>query len=181
MLIFLKYLIQLILSPTAGWKDIVKNDPDPAVLTRRGLYPLLGVAAATELLALFYFRHVSVAQVLMRAVADFGAYFVSLYIARLIFELYLGRLTENTPDPRRTSTLTIMGIGLMVLLQIITNFLPWSLVILKLLPVYVVLVLYKASAYMGVRRNSELSFIGLSALAIVSVPLVIYYLLYLLI
>ncbi len=178
---FLKYLLQLILAPATGWDDLRRSDPDPEELARRGLYPLLGVAAITEFLAFFYARHAELGQVLMRAVADFGAYFVSLFIARLIFELYLGRLTEPKPSPRTVQTVAVAGIGLMVLVQILCNCLPWNLVILKFLPVYVVLVLYKAGPFLGVRKESELPYIGLSAAAIVVVPLVIYYLLYLLI
>lgn len=178
---FLKYLIQLILAPAHGWNDLAKADPDPDELTRTGLYPLLGIAALTEFLALIYQRHVHLPVVLVRALADFGAYFVSLFIARLLFELYLGRLTDSKPDRRRVALMTVAGIGLMVCIQIISNCLPWNLVLLKFLPLYVVLVLYKAVPFVHVRKDSELNFLGLSAAAIVVVPLAIYYLLYLLI
>lgn len=181
MLSFLKYLIQLVLSPGNGWEDLAKESPDPEELTRRGLYPLLGIAAITEFLALIFHRHIRLADVLVRAIADFGAYFVSIFIARLIFELYLRKLTGATPEPRRTATLTVTGIGLMVVIQIISNCMPWNLVLLKFLPLYVILVLYKAAPYIGVDKRSELNFIGLSAAAIVAVPLLLYYLLYLII
>ncbi len=150
-------------------------------MLRRGLYPLLGIAAITEFLAFFYQRHITLAEVLVRAIADFGAYFISIFIAKLIFELYLGRLTSVQPDNRRVMLMTVCGMGLMVLIQILSNCLPWNLVLLKFLPVYVVLVLYKAVPYIGVNKDSELRFIGLSAAAIVAVPLAIYYLLYLII
>ena len=44
-----------------------------------------------------------------------------------------------------------------------------------------ILVLYKAIPYIGVRKADAMRFLGLSAAAIVAVPLIIYYLLYLLI
>ena len=69
----------------------------------------------------------------------------------------------------------------MVLIQIIDNCIPWQIVILKFLPLYAVLVIYKASDYIGVRRGDELRFMGLAAGVIVVVPLLIYYLLYLII
>lgn len=56
MLQYLKYLFQLLLSPGLGWEDIEHTDPDPEELTRKGLYPLMGLAAATEFLAFFYER-----------------------------------------------------------------------------------------------------------------------------
>lgn len=178
---FLKYVIQLILSPRQGWKDLQDSNPDPEEMLSQGLYPLLGIAAATEFLGLIYERHVTLAVVLMRAIGDFGAYFVSVFIARLIFELYLGRVTADKPDMRRVNTMTVCGLGMMVLFQIITNCLPWNLVLLKFLPFYVVPVLYMAIPYIGISRNCELRFTGIASGAIVGVPLVIYYLLYLLI
>lgn len=181
MLTFLKYLIQLILSPASGWEDIERTAPDAETLSRRGLYPLMALTAAAEFLTLFYARHAALGEIIMRAVCDFGTYFVSLFIAKLIFELYLGRLCDVKPAPERVALLTVCGIGLMVLVQLLCNCLPWSLVIFKFLPVYVVLVLYKAIPYIGVRKADTMRFVGLSAAAIVAVPLILYYLLYLLI
>lgn len=176
---YLKYLFQLLLSPGLGWEDLEKNNPDPEELTRKGLYPLIGFAAATEFLALFYERGVALGTVLIRAVAVFGSYFVSVFIAKLIFDYYMGHLTENgSYDQRRASTMTVAGLGMMVLIQVFSNCLPWNLIFLKFLPVYVVLVLYKASRYMAIRRNEEMRFLGITAGAVVGVPLLIYYLLY---
>jgi len=54
MFAFLKYLIQLLLSPSHGWEDLETRDPDPEEMTRSGLYPLMGIAAATEFLSFFF-------------------------------------------------------------------------------------------------------------------------------
>lgn len=181
MLTFIKYLLQLILSPAKGWEDIAQRNPDPEELLRTGLYPLLGLTAATEFLALFWVRHVGLGDILMRALAGFGSYFVAIFIAKLIFELYLKRVTDGAPDQNRAFTLIVMGIGLMVLIQLISNCLPWNLVLLKFLPLYAILIIYKANDYVHVRRDEELRFLGISAGALVAVPLIIYYLLYLIV
>lgn len=181
MFTFLKYLIQLILAPGWGWKDIEEDAPDAEELVRRGLLPLLGIAAATEFLAFFYYRHVGVGEVLIRAIGVFGGYFISMYIAKLIFELYLGRVTNDTPDDQRTNNLIICGLGLMALIRILSNCLPWNLVLLQFLPLYVVLVLFKACKYLNVKKDSEFHFITICACGIVAVPMAIYYLLYLII
>ena len=89
MLTFLKYLIQLILAPGHGWEDICKENPDPDRLLRSGLYPLLGVAAATEALALIYDREATVAGVLIHAISDFGAYFIAIFICYNVFIFFL--------------------------------------------------------------------------------------------
>jgi len=179
MFAFLKYLIQLLLSPSHGWEDIESRDPDPDGLTRVGLYPLMGLAAVSEFLSFIYERHVELATVLIRAVADFGSYFVSIFIAKLIFDYYLGPLTATGHfDTRRAATMTVTGLGLMVTIQIISNCLPWSVMLVRFLPLYVVLVLFKAIPYMEVRRGCEMRFLLVAAGAVVAVPLLIYYLLY---
>ncbi len=176
---FLKYLIQLLLAPAHGWEDMEKSNPDPEELLQKGLYPLMGIAAITEFLAFFYQRHVELGTVLIRAVADFGSYFVSVFIAKLIFDYYLGPLTAKGHfDTRRAASLTVAGLGLRVLIQIITNCLPWSIMLMRFMPLYVVLVLYKAIPYMEVRRGCEMRFLLVAAGAVVAVPLLIYYLLY---
>lgn len=177
MLSYLKYLIQLILSPARGWEDLAEREPAPESMLRLGLYPLLGIAAASELPALFYEQSTGLATVLMHAVVDFGAYFVSIFIARLLFDIYLGRLTE-TPDRRHTETLVAMGIGMMVIIRIIDNILPWDLVLMRFLPLYVMLVLYKSSQYMAIPANNEIRYLVLAASACVAVPMIIYYLLF---
>lgn len=178
MLAFLKYLIQLILSPLNGWDDLAEHNPDPEELLRRGLFPMMGVAAATEFLAFAYSSGVKIAAVLIAAVGDFGAYFVSVYIARLLFETYFERLCGTQLDRHRANLLIVSGIGLMVLFRIIANCLPWQLIILQLLPVYVVLVLSRATTFMSIPKRSEMRFLGLSAGALVGVPLIIYYLIF---
>ena len=179
MLTFLKYLIQLILAPGHGWEDIYRDNPDPDLLLRKGIYPLLGVAAASESLALIYDRESTLAGVLIHAISDFGAYFIAIFIARLIFDMYLGRITVSEPDSRRQGQLIVCGIGLMVLARILCNCVPWHLVILNFLPVYVVMVLYKDMKYVGVEPGNEWRWLALVTCAIVLVPLVIYNLLYL--
>ncbi len=88
MLEYLKLMMQLLLVPVRGWEDVSSASPDPDEMLRKGLYPLMGVAALSEFVSFFYVRELSLATVLVRAVVDFGAYFVSLFIARLIFDVY---------------------------------------------------------------------------------------------
>ena len=56
MLEYLKYLVQLLLSPARGWEDISAKSPDPEEMTRKGLYPLIGIAAVSEFCAFFYLK-----------------------------------------------------------------------------------------------------------------------------
>lgn len=182
MLEYLKLMMQLLLVPVRGWEDVSSASPDPEEMLRRGLYPLMGVAALTEFVSFCYVSGLTLSAVLVRAVVDFGAYFASVFIARLIFDVYLGRELEGGElNRRKAETLTVFAIGIMIVFRIIGNCMPSDVNIFKFLPLYLVLVLYKAIPYMGVRRDREFSFLGLASIATVVVPLALYYLLYLIV
>ncbi len=175
MLAFLKYILQLLLSPASGWDDIASGRPAPEELLHRGLYPLLAVAALTEFLALTWNHDAGFVSVLIRSIVDFGAYFISIFVARLLFEMYFPAMCKKEPDRRRVSLFIIFALGIMVIFQILDNVVPWDTVYLSLLPLYAVLVIYKSEAFLGVAIDSQMRFLLLGAGATVAVPLAIYY------
>lgn len=179
MLTLFGYIIQLILSPKNGWEDLARRNPDPEELLSKGLYPLMGLAAATKFLGLAYHND-TLAQVLIGAVNVFGTFFITVFIARLIFDMYLNKLAETEVDKRRSSTLIVAGLAMMVTFQIIENCLPWGLLIVKFLPLYAILVLSKGTEYLGLSKRKELKFTALSGFSIVAVPLLIYYFIFIL-
>lgn len=176
----LKYIVQLLLSPAHGWEDLKAEEPSATRLLQHGVYPLLGVAAATMLLGLAYGR-ATLAQALIGAVYIFGAYFVAIFIARLLFDLYLNRVAGIEVDKDKAYIVILCGIAMMATFQIIENCLPWNLMIVRFLPLYGILVLSKSSTYLGISKRKELSYTVLASLAIVVVPWLIYYIFYLLI
>lgn len=175
---YLKYLIQLVLSPANGWADLGEEDPDPSALFRRGFLPLLSLTSLTELLALVYERSASVALIIIRAIIDFGVYFLGYFIAKIIIESYLPHFAGKRTDARRADTMVVMAVGLMVAIQLVDNVVPWNLVVIRFLPIYAILVLYRAPLFVMVPRRHELSFLMLASAATVVVPLALYYLFY---
>lgn len=177
---YLKYLIQLILSPAEGWEDIAAEHPEPGRLQRAGFLPLLGVCVLTVFVPLFTGHGVGFVAALADAIIQGGVYFVSLFTARLILELYMPRIGSKVTR-RRTEALVVCAMGLMVIVQAVTNVLPWTLLFMRFMPLYVVLVLYKSAPFMEVPEDHRLNYLLMASLACVAVPLVLYYLLILLI
>lgn len=177
---YLIYLLQLLLSPDAGWKDLEKASPNPDILMRKGFYPLLIVTALTELLPVIY-GHSGIGKALLCAVAVAGAYFVAVFVAKLMFETYYPRTAGVQADDVRSSVFSLCAVGLMLLFQIIENVLPWNLLVLKLLPVYAIVVMSRGMKYLGVPAHSEVAVTMAAAGAVVLVPLVIYYFIFLIV
>lgn len=181
MINYLKYLVQLLLAPAKGWEDIENDAPDGKVLTEKGLYPLLGAAACSEAMAWVWERNVDLRYVLMHAVMVFGAYFVSVFLSRIILETYIPKVSGEPADKDRTATFTACLLGIMVLFRILDNCLPGNVIFLQFLPLYAFLVVYKAAGYLGVGSGSELRFMLVAGAATILIPLVLYYLLILLV
>lgn len=180
MLLFLLYILQLFLSPKEGWKDLADRNPDPDVLLKRGVYPLLGIAALSEFMGLVYHR-AGLMEVIVSAIAVAGAYFLAIFFSRLIFEFVLPKISKDSPDRRRAMTLIACSTGMMLIFSIFDNCLPWNLIVLKFLPVYVVLVIAKAFDYMNLRHIYDMRFLLVASASLVALPLAIYYLIYLLV
>lgn len=177
MLRFIKYIIQLLLSPTNGWKDIKLESPDSNALLRQGLYPLIGIVAITEFLGFVYQPNANIISILARALTDILAYVLTLFIAKFIFASYLKRYSSSTPERYPEEVITYMGLGLLAVLQIIQNILPWHFVLLSILPLYIVLILYKSSDFMKINPQYELRYMVLAAVAIIVLPITIRYIL----
>ncbi len=177
MFTYLKYLLQLFLAPEHGWEDLASENPEPRSLLTKGLIPLLVVAALSEAMAFVWIKHTSTETVILDAVLVFGAYFVSIFIAKLIIEGLMPRLCGVYPDKGRTEILIACALGMTVIFRIINNCLPGNIVMLQFFPLYTFLVLFKAAPYMDVPHKMEFYFMSLTGAATVILPMVIYYVL----
>jgi len=174
---YLKYLFQLILSPSRGWEDISHDGAEPEELLRRGFYPLTGIAALTEFLQLFYNHDAGIGNVLQQAIATFITYFAAIFISRILLDTLLPKVVEGAPSERRTATLNVMSLGQMVIVAIIGNCIPTGLTLVHFLPIYALLIYYKASRYMAVRQDSEMNYMMTGLLTVVAVPVALHWLL----
>jgi hypothetical protein len=177
MLQYLKTLIQLILSPKAGWEDISAEGTDPELMIKSGLYPLIGISACSEFLRLFYDNSLTLITAIEMAVINFGSLFASVYIAKLVFEIYISRFVQGEMNVKKNMTFITVIIGIVTLLQIITNCFPAGLTILKFVPIYIMMIIYKSLAYMAVKQETEVHFVLLATAVTIVVPQIIYYLL----
>lgn len=181
MLRYLKNLFQLVLAPTKGWEDVSASLESQERLMRDAFFPLLGVAAASEFIRLFYHNSGGFLTVFELAIALFGSFFVSFFVGRIILSNYLVNLVDGELNQTKLSTFIIYGLGLLLLIEIIENILPTELTLVKFLPLFVALILYRATAYLSVKSGSELRFLCVAALAVIVLPIVIFSLLELII
>lgn len=180
MLKFLKYLLQLVISPANGWEDISHAGTEPARLTSDGFYPLLGLSAVTAFVPMIYNHEIGLAAALQNAIIIFVQYFISLFLANYIFATILPRYVDGEPNEKRTSTFIIYNIALLALITIIENILPFDLAIVQFLPIVVAVVMWRGCRYITVLPDHTGRFMIAAILTIIAMPLMLGYLLHLL-
>ncbi len=174
MLQFLKIMAQLILSPDRGWEDVSASVAKPDMLFRKAYYPFLAVAAMSEFARLFYHGNGGVLTVIELAIALFGSYFISYFISRMILDHYMQPLVNGEVNEAKIGLFTMYGLGMLALIEIVDNLLPTDLTLVKFLPLFVALVLYKGAKFMAVKHDYELRFFCLAVAAVIIVPLGIF-------
>lgn len=181
MLLYIKNLVQLILSPSKGWEDVSASLESTDNLLRRSFYPLAALAAASEFVRLFYPGNGGFLTQLELAIALFGAFFVAYFIARIILVRYLAPYINGDVNIVKISNFVIYGLGLLLFIEVVENILPTDLTLVKFLPLFVALVLYRANAYLSVTQGYELRFLCIAAGAVIVVPVLLFSLLELII
>lgn len=171
MKLYLKNLIQLVLSPGKGWEDVSASHAKDQGQLLASFYRLLAVCSLTEFVQALYGK-IDFLTAAGLALAMFGSYFIAYFIARALIDHYIDRFGEASPA--RISNFVIYGLGLLVIIELIENLLPTDLTLVKFLPLFVGLILYRGSAYMSVRSGHEFGFLCLAAASVIVVPVGIF-------
>ena len=182
-LIFFKNIIQIVLSPTNGWRDIEKEDIPVETAISRGLYPLLAVMLLTVFIRPLYgivrFDLITLLQV---ALGQFIALFAALYIAKNLMEHYLPMYNATGgDDPVAVGNVAVYGTGVMTLIQIIENVLPVELTVIQLLPAFAAVCIWKSSSYLDIEPRGGTPFMLLTIGALILPVILINFLMHILI
>ena len=168
---YIKQLLQLLLSPSAGWEDVSAAGNPPGELQAKGYFPLVAVTALSQFLPLFYLRGLGFVRALENAVAEGVGMFVALYLARFFLDFTLPRFIKFSYNATKVYTFVIYLLGINCLFDILTNALPASMTFLKLLPLLAAIIIYKSNKYLGIPDDEQLPFTGLAIVALIVLPI----------
>ncbi|MBO5054338.1 MAG: hypothetical protein J6C44_08940 [Muribaculaceae bacterium] len=168
-LIFLKNILQLLLSPAHGWEEISSEGRDPERLSNEGMYPLFGLAAATAFVQGIYIRNAEVGALLQLALVEFMALFVAYWIGAALLDNFINRFTDSDVSSKCCRTVAIYIASTLAIIQIIENLVPVEFTVIKFLPAFAAIVLWKATAYLSIKKSEEGRYI-IFALAVMIIP-----------
>lgn len=181
-LVFVKNMAQLILSPRKGWEDLSYQPVSARQLMESGFYPMMALVGITAMLhGIYGDEPYSYTHQLQITITQIVSLFISIMLARAIFEQLLPALCGCPHDTERSATVCIFCISMIALIMIITNVCPNDISILWFLPAFVAIVVWEARTYLGIQKYKFTNYALLSIGTIVVMPLVLAYLLSLLI
>ncbi|MGN0222769.1 MAG: hypothetical protein ACI4AM_01955 [Muribaculaceae bacterium] len=170
MLLFLGRIIQLLLSPEHGWEDISAAGERAEDIQRRRYLPLVCVVALSQLVRLFYEPQLGVFSALAAVVAVGGAYLASLFIAKMVMAYTIRLWVDEAADVERIHVVVLYTLGITAFYRLIYNLIPTPMMLLKLLPLLSLLVILRATDFLGVSPDKGLRLIGLGFLAVIVLP-----------
>lgn len=177
MLHFLRHIIQLFISPVKGWEDVSAAGIAPSELTRRGLYPLLGILALTSIIRLLYHQYdYTLVEALQNAIINFTVYFVTPFIAGAAFSSFMPRFSGVANTEFKNQSFIIFSVALLTIINIASNLLPVDHVITMILPLYVIFVMFRGIRYLDVEQNKAGYFMFLAVATIMAPPFVLSFL-----
>ncbi len=173
MLRFLKYMLQLILSPAKGWVDIAREGESPSVLVAKGFYPFLAVVSLSTLIQRFYHGDLTFAVMLERMIVTFLMFFISYFIGVFAVASVMDTASGENVNGKRCHTFVIYSLGLLALVKIIGNILPIDLTLTYFLPIYVAIIMWKGTRYMDVEPQRTGVFMLVCILGVLAVPYIL--------
>lgn len=174
MLIFLKNILQLILSSKHAWRDIAADKTPLETVSSRGLYPLMAVMLLTIFIRPIYgLLKFDLVLLLQTALIQFVAIFAALYIGKTVLANLLPKYNiSGAEDIEAADTVTVYTVGIITIIQIFENLLPVELTITQFLPVLAIIPLWKSAEYLEIEHEHE-TMVMAAASASIILPIIV--------
>lgn len=171
----LHLLVNLLVNPKEGWGSLSTSNMTQGDFLKRYFYPLLAIAAASVFLGMIRTTDaLDLQHCIMVSTVVIVQNFMGYYLAIFLYKEMLTILFKQEPKTGNSSQLFI-GANLLVLmaLNLAVSLLP-SLSILGLLPLYVVVVIWKgAQYYITIEEDKGIMFTTFASLILLGSPWII--------
>ncbi len=165
---YLKFMLQLVLAPSKGWVDVAKAEPDARRMLVWGLLPVSLLTACSVGVSAFWETHFTVGHLILSGVITFAIYMLTYFIAQALLTSLLPRITsDGLIDRERVQLFSQLCVGMMAVIGMIENLLPAEVAILQFLPLFVVVVMYRARGFLGVDPSKTGLMIAFGIVAVI--------------
>lgn len=169
---FVKEMLQVVIAPRQGWQDTERAALPVRTLIIQGYIPFITIVALSSFLPLIYRQSASVSVCLLDAISLFVRYFIGYFTASFMLGYALKHILDNDslPSADKTDRLVLYTLATLAFLSLIGNVCPVELALLRMLPLYIVYVIWEASWHMIIPAERRFQFLGVTVLSCV-IPL----------
>ncbi len=148
MLIYLKNIIQLVISPDNGWEDIDADRSSQRAF--KGLLWMTGIAALSVFVQLLYAHHIPLVAMFQMVIVVMISYGATYFIGNSVVTSWLPRINGGVSDADRVHLFSAYSVSLLSIQTIVSNLLPITFAILELWPIYTVVIMWRAMAILDI-------------------------------
>ena len=106
----------------------------------------------------------------MNAITTFVMFFIGYFISTFAISFFMAGVTDGDVSEQRNHTFVLYVLGLLELLMIVQNCVPVPMAIIFFLPVYVVIIMWKASRYLRIASGMTGRFVAGSVAGVLAPP-----------
>ncbi|MCH5347068.1 MAG: hypothetical protein J1E63_08155 [Muribaculaceae bacterium] len=137
---------------------------------------LILIAAVTEYVKWIWDDEVTFASLTIDAIVTYVTYFASYFIGIFFMSLVMNEFSAGASFDKRVHTFVNYSIGLLTLICVVSNFLPIDFPLLYYLPLYIIIIQWKANKYMQVPDSHAGWFVLLAAPSVLLPPFLLMFL-----
>ena len=138
---------------------------------------MLAVLAMTAFTQLLYNPLATLSGTLVHAIALFASYFITFYVTDYLLGCLYPSLVALSAQQERLNDYLIYNMVFLVGLHIIANLLPSDFVAVHFLAIYLPLITYTGTTYLGLAPEKRIGFTIIAALMMLFIPIFLQYLL----
>lgn len=166
-------VFRLIVSPQSMWSRIFSNSSS-GTTELTVYYPLVGLLAVSSFLKLVYDPLATLHAVLIGAVVSFVAFFLGYIVASFVISMLLPKIQEQgkVTSDGRVRTFVMYNMSILVLIEIVKNFLPVDMPLIYIFLLYILYVISKSVKFFSIGHDKNMIFVCGAFCVIVFMPAV---------
>ena len=168
----LRNLLQVIISPKAGWESI----DDSSFSTQRVLFgmffPLLACLAISSFIPMIYDKTITLSTSLMNAIVNFSKYMIAYYLSSYLLSGFYPQFNRSHVAQAKLNNYLIYNYAFLILLNIITNSLNSDFTPLYFLMLYSPVLAAKGAKFLYIDSGRTTKFVTIASLMILLLPII---------
>lgn len=175
---FLGYILHLIIKPSGGWERIGERNYPSTEWLRTGFFPMLAILAISGFAKVFYGGNFTLSNALQYSIMEVVSYFAGLFISReILIWIATHKITDKEAEAElaeKISIFSILCMGILVLIEIVKNFVPIESTFFALLPFCIIIPISYSAYYFHNEVTDRPSFNIIAWVFFLATTMVIY-------